>query len=64
MSVIPDKAKQEHERKLKEWPRPESIVCTCGGLAFQTQKGTPQYSCLKCGTSIISWTGFDDPTWF
>jgi len=64
MSVILDKAEAEKERQRKEWPRPESVPCSCGGTAHQTVKGTPQYACLKCSTTITMWTGFDDPTWF
>lgn len=63
-SVIPDKIQMAREEQLKEWPRPESIQCRCGKTAWQKEKGSPQYMCVYCSKSIISWTGFDDPAWF
>lgn len=57
-AVIPDKAPSP-----KDWPRPESIVCRCGGTAWQREKGSTQYACVRCSSLTIHWTGFDDPAW-
>lgn len=62
--VIADKAQSEQKKRLEEWPRPESVPCSCGKTAWQKEKGMPQYVCVYCSTSTIVWTGFDDPTWF
>lgn len=65
MSVIPDKAQAERQKKLEEWPRPTTIPCKdCGGSMHQTEKGSTTYKCPRCAASMICWTGFDDPAWF
>jgi hypothetical protein len=58
-SVIPDKTQAGAEA----WPRPDFIVCRCGGTAWQREKGSTQYACVRCSTLTIHWTGFDDPAW-
>jgi hypothetical protein len=63
VSVILDKAQQEKDRQMKEWPRPSMVACSCGGTAHQAEKGSTRYVCDRCRTSITMWTGFDDPAW-
>lgn len=59
-SVVPDKTPTVAE----SWPRPESVPCSCGGTAWQAEKGSTRYVCVRCSSSITHWTGFDDPAWF
>lgn len=59
MSVVKDKTQTIAE----SWPRPKLVKCNCGGDAIQREDGSNRYTCVKCWTSIIHYTGFDDPTW-